>query len=127
MHASNTLPSRNDATGDRGTEFRNRIAPTIDETFDDTAEMQPRTMSCGGGVLARCGNRLTVRELISPVMTRVSCRVYRIKRQTNQVATMGLTSQAAAVAASDTNVEFSSGLLQTVLVCSLAKHTGVVV
>jgi len=67
------------------------------------------------------------RELVSPVMTRDSCRVYRIKQQTNQVATMGLTSQAtAAVAASDTDVEFSSRLLQTILVCSLAKHTGVV-
>lgn len=45
MHASNTL--RNDAAGDRGTEFRNRIAPTIDKTFDDTAEMQRRRCSRG--------------------------------------------------------------------------------
>lgn len=65
-----------------------------------------------GAVLSRHGNRPAARELVSPVMTRGSCRVYRIKQQTNQVATMGLTSQAtAAVAASDTDVEFSSGLL----------------
>lgn len=68
---------------------------------------------CGSGAaLSRRGNRHAARELVSPVMTRGSCRVYRIKQQTNQVATMGLMSQAAA--ASDTDVEFSSELLQTV-------------
>lgn len=62
----------------------------------------------GGGDAAR--------ELVSPVMTRGFCPVYRIKQQTNQVATMELTSYAAAtVAASDTDVEFSSELLQTAL------------
>lgn len=64
------------------------------------------------------------RQLVSPVITRGSCRVYRIKQQTNQVATMGLTSRAA-VAASDTDVEFSSRLLQTVLAWRNIRGSGV--